>query len=130
MPSAPTVHNVGQQISRPAAAAKPALRMGQVDAVIVSIAPLKEHVHPAHVARLNPAFNRKAAIGPHVQTRRSRDYQVPAAPVEVEGLADLSYSVADSAGDGRWVVPHRVAAVAFSRPPTHQSARRIGAYRI
>src|SRR5947207_16015872 len=104
MPSPATIHDVGQQISRPAAAAKPALRMGQVHPVIVSIAPLKEHVHPAHIRGLDPAFNRKAAVGPHVQTRRSRDYQVPAAPVEVEGLADLSYSVADSAGDGRWVV--------------------------
>src|SRR6266704_4896663 len=97
MPSAPPVHNVGQQISRTAPAGpKPALRMRQVHSEISSVAPLKEHVHPAHVTRLHPPFNRKSTVGPHVQTRRGRDHQVPVRSVKVEGLAHFSTVIAHS----------------------------------
>src|SRR6267142_3118570 len=122
MPPSCRIHYVRHQIPR-STVPKPVLRMSQVHSPTASVVPLKQHMHPAHVAGLYPPFYRKATVGPHVQTRRGRYHNVPVAPVEVECLPHFPNAVADSAGHGPRIAPNNIITIALPGPPTHQSRR-------
>src|SRR6266498_2224591 len=112
MPAAAAVDDVGHQISGSTAVPKPALGMVEVHTEAGPIVPFKEGVYPADVAGIYPRFNRKTAVGAHVQTGRSRRHHIRIAPVEVERLADFTAAVADATQHRRRVVPRYIAAVA------------------